>query len=154
MSPFEVCPILCPLLPTLCMSLETCLGELYWITQSRKPMSIPSSRLLVHITPESFPSLRFFSIASLVALERELWWIPMGSFSFQTLNLLASASASLRVLVNISTDLYFSTISLISPEPGRDLGEGEDGLGEDALSSAVGLGPRHRELEALLHGRP
>ena len=31
-SPFEVFPILCPLLPTLWMSLETCLGELYWIT--------------------------------------------------------------------------------------------------------------------------
>ena len=95
------------------MSLETWRGELYWMTQSRKPMSMPSSRLLVHITPESFPSLRLLSVASRVALERELWCIPMGSLSFQTLNLFASASASDLVFVKISVDLFWSTVSRI-----------------------------------------
>ena len=76
-------------------------------------MSIPSSRLLVQITPRSLPSLRLLSTASLVAFESELWCIPTGNLGSQTLNLLASASASVLVLVKISTDLYFSTVSLI-----------------------------------------
>ena len=135
------------------MSLETCRGELYWMTQSRNPMSMPSSRLLVQMTPESFPSLRLLSVASLVALERELWWIPIGSFSFQTLNLFASASASDLVFVNISVDLYFSTDVPDRPEPGGDLGEREDALGERVVLGRR-LRPDHRELEHLLHGDP
>ena len=77
-------------------------------------MSIPSSRLLVQITPESLPSLRLLSVASLVALDRELWCIPMGSLSFQTLNLLARASALDLVLVNISVDLFCPPFPLSS----------------------------------------
>ena len=102
-------------------------------------MSIPSSRLLVQMTPLVFPSLRLFSTASRVARERELWWMPMGSFWSQTLNLFARASASLLVLVNISTDLYFSTISLITLSRAATSGKVKI-VSAKTLSSAVGSG--------------
>src|SRR5579863_1587074 len=111
--PFETWPTRWPLLPTLWIRRVTCLGELYWMTYSRKPMSIPSSRLLVQMTPRRRPSFSALSTASLVAFDRELWWTPMGNSGSHTLNLLESASASVLVLVNIRTDLYFSTSSLI-----------------------------------------
>ena len=109
------------------------------MTQSRKPMSMPSSRLLVQMTPESLPSLRFRSVASRVALERELWCIPIGSFSFQTLNLFARASASDLVFVNIKVDLFWSTVSRMVLSLAATSGKVKM-LSASAMSSPVALG--------------
>ena len=70
-NPFEVLPILCPDLPTLCTILLTSLGELYCMIKSVLPTSMPSSSDDVHINDFNFPLLKSSSDSILAFFERE-----------------------------------------------------------------------------------
>jgi len=69
--PFEVSFMRCPALPTLWISLDTSLGDMYCTTWSTSPISIPSSIELVQISPFRSPDLNISSISILVSLDRE-----------------------------------------------------------------------------------
>ena len=69
--PVDVSPVLCLLLPILCISLIACLGDPNCITLSILPMSNPSSRDDVHTTNIGFPLLNLVSASSLVSLDNE-----------------------------------------------------------------------------------
>ena len=69
-----VSPILWPARPARWIMRETCLGELYCMTMSVDPTSMPSSRDEVHIRDFTSPALNFSSISILFSLEREPWW--------------------------------------------------------------------------------
>ena len=64
-------PTRCPALPALWIIRETCLAELYWMTMSVDPTSIPSSRDDVQMSAFSSPDLKRSSISILVSLDRE-----------------------------------------------------------------------------------
>ncbi len=66
-------PILCPARPARWIIRDTCLGELYWMTMSVEPTSIPSSRDDVHMSALISPFLKRSSISILFSLEREPW---------------------------------------------------------------------------------
>ena len=67
-------PTLWPARPALWIMRDTCLGELYWITMSVDPTSMPSSRDDVHIRDLTSPFLKRSSISILFSLDRDPWW--------------------------------------------------------------------------------
>ena len=129
--PLEVCPIRVPAPPDPLDQPRDLPGRVVLDDAVEEPDVDARARGCSCRSPrESFPSLRFLSTASLVALESELWWIPMGSFASQTLNLFASASAShLRVREDQDRPVLLDRVP-DRPQPRGDLGEREDGLGE------------------------
>ena len=66
-------PILWPARPALWIMRDTCLGELYWMTMSVDPTSIPSSRDDVHISAFISPLLKRSSMSMRFSLDRDPW---------------------------------------------------------------------------------
>ena len=66
-------PILCPARPALWIMRDTCLGELYWMTMSVEPTSIPSSSDDVHISDLISPFLKRSSMSMRFSLDRDPW---------------------------------------------------------------------------------
>jgi hypothetical protein len=114
MTPFALSPTLWPLLPTLCRRRVTCLGELYWMTRSMLPMSIPSSRDDVQTMVLRSPDFSPLSAAMRLVFAREPWCMLRGKSRSQTLNRLASISEVDLVLVKIRVLLWSSIRSCIT----------------------------------------
>ena len=53
---------------------DTCLGELYWITMSVDPTSMPSSRDDVQIRALISPLLKRSSMSMRFSFDRDPWW--------------------------------------------------------------------------------
>ncbi len=70
---FMVSPTRCPARPARCTILDTCLGELNWMTRSVLPTSMPSSRDDVHTRALRSPFLKRSSMSILFSFEREPW---------------------------------------------------------------------------------
>ena len=79
MTPLDTSPCLCPDLPARWISRETCRGDMYCMTKSTLPTSIPSSMELVQMMDFNSWALNFSSVSILMNLDSDEWWTSMFS---------------------------------------------------------------------------